>query len=87
MMSIPPVCSMCKVFLRCHKNGRAVETFSGADEPYQIWHGDEWVCPECGWKVVVGWGHQPISDFGTDEHYATVKAYEQEHDNLIQVRR
>jgi hypothetical protein len=89
MMMIPPVCSGCAVFMRCHKNGRKVEILSGDDfeQPYQIWSGDEWLCEKCGAKIVVGWGMQPRAEFGIHKDYEPLKAYEQDEMNLIQVRR
>ena len=89
MMMIPPVCSECKTFMRCHKNGRKVEILSGSgfDEPYQIWSGDEWECPSCKVKIVVGWGHKPMAEFGLHEYYDALKRVEQIEHNLIQVRR
>lgn len=33
-------------------------------EPYKLWNGDLWKCPDCGHLIIVGCGHQPVS-----EHY------------------
>ena len=32
--------------------------------PYKVWSGDLWACPDCGARIVVGTGRNPIS-----EHY------------------
>jgi hypothetical protein len=45
------VCSACKVTLRCVKNEKVVR-FGGAE----IKWGDEYQCPGCGIKVILGFG-------------------------------
>ena len=36
----------------------------GSWVPYKLWIGDEWGCPDCGAKIIVGVPSEPIS-----EHY------------------
>lgn len=33
-------------------------------EPYKLWVGDKWQCPDCGHEIVVGFASNPVS-----EHY------------------
>ena len=56
-----PVCVCCRKEMRCSKNGRAVLTTTDGN-PYQLWEGDEYECRECGHRVVVGFGLQPIAE-------------------------
>lgn len=58
-----PVCVRCCLEMQLERNGHVVELMAGK-EPYQLWHGDRFRCPECLSKVVTGFGHAPLS-----EHY------------------
>ena len=78
-----PVCVTCHIFMRCHKNGRAVEVLSDG-EPYQIWHGDEWWCDECGAKIMVGFGREPLEE-AFQPGYAPLKQAELDYGNLVTV--
>lgn len=54
-----PVCSQCEVELRPHKNG--VEVVKHAEwGPIAVFEADEWQCPNCHYKVIVGFGQGPI---------------------------
>ena len=75
-----PVCVACKCFYQAERNGyrflegmpiggphddnirghRAPELW----EPYKLWNGDLWKCPDCGHLIIVGCGQQPMA-----EHY------------------
>lgn len=61
-----PVCSPCEVEMRPFKNGVVVVDYS-ARGPYLLWEADEWACPKCKHKVVVGFGESPIAREGGDE--------------------
>lgn len=43
------------------KNGRAVELLASG-KPYQVWEGDEWLCPACRRSVVIGFGLRPVAE-------------------------
>jgi hypothetical protein len=70
-----PVCVPCERFFRPAKNGFAfVEgkpTSNGAKpgkaepehwQPYKLWMGDRWECPDCGASIIVGFAQHPISE-------------------------
>ena len=63
-----PVCVPCQRFFRPSHNGVTWEELrqDGGDRlaPYRLWMGDEWACPECGTRIIVGHGAVPIA-----EHY------------------
>lgn len=76
-MSLKPVCVLCQRFFRPYKNGfNFIEGMpNGNDvqpglaepekwEPYKLWQGDQWECPDCHASIIVGVGSRPIS-----EHY------------------
>lgn len=88
-MSLQPLCVRCKRFMRCHKNGRAVEILSGEalNQPYQLWSGDEWRCEECGITIVAGFGHGPVAEAGLHAYYPDLVTFEAGQNNLIHVRR
>lgn len=49
-------------------------------EPYKVWSGDLWTCPDCGASVVVGIGRGPLS-----EHYQGEFAEIRQHTNARQL--
>lgn len=49
-----PVCVLCQVEMRCSKNGRVVKSESHGEVGY--FRGDEYACPKCGLRVIVGFG-------------------------------
>jgi len=59
-----PVCAECSVEMRCSKNGRVVKSQGHGD--YGYFHGDEYTCPGCKHRVVVGFGHPCHDDLVTD---------------------
>lgn len=72
-----PICVPCKRFYRAKKNGfyflEGMPKFSGAApgnaepqnwEPYKLWCGDLWECPDCGAQIINGTGHDRVA-----EHY------------------
>ena len=72
-----PICVPCQRFFRIAKTGffftemmpkgnTARPGLKSPEQwqPYKVWIGDKWACPDCGAEIVVGIGHQPIA-----EHY------------------
>lgn len=73
-----PVCVPCHRFMRPARNGirfvegrpcpgsHALPGLREPDswEPYKLWMGDLWQCPDCKAQIIVGVGRLPIS-----EHY------------------
>ena len=51
-----PVCVSCATQMRCAKNGYVVE-FEGSEQQHS---GDMYYCPDCGLKVVVDFGREPL---------------------------
>ena len=69
-----PICVACQRFYRPTKTGirftegmpKSVGTGAGKREPdqwqpYKLWMGDEWTCPDCNAVIIVGTGHDPVS--------------------------
>jgi hypothetical protein len=72
-----PICVPCQRFYRPKKNGFAfiegMPIGNGVEpglrqpeswEPYKLWRGDLWHCPDCGAEIIVGVAPSPMS-----EHY------------------
>lgn len=60
-MPPPYVCVQCNKQMICFKTGaKVLETFNQG-QPFQLWDADVFACPECGNKVVVGFGRNPLS--------------------------
>jgi len=59
-MNHRPVCSKCEIELRPIKNGVQVVEHS-VNGPYKIWDADEWECPECRARIVMGFGANPLA--------------------------
>lgn len=62
-MNHRPVCSTCETEMRASTNGVGVVDYSSFG-PYKVWEADEYECPKCSIKVVVGFAEQPVY-----EHY------------------
>lgn len=70
-----PICVPCQRFYRPEKNGEYfIEGYPvGPDraepglaepekwQPYKLWCGDRWKCPDCGSVIIVGCGLEPVS--------------------------
>ena len=76
---LKPICIKCERFFRPKKNGvYFVEGMPIEDgalagkaepdkwQPYKLWSGDSWECPDCHAEVIVGVGFNPVA-----EHYQT----------------
>lgn len=71
--------------MRCKKNSRALEVLSGG-QPYELWSGDQFQCPQCGASVLIQFGREPMADAGVDpDRYAVMKRYELQQQNLVTV--
>ena len=57
--------------MRCAKTGVDVELMMAAEAPYQIWSGDVFECPGCGFRVVSGFGGKPVAEHFQTQRYAT----------------
>ncbi len=56
------VCLPCGRFMRIEKNGVTVEEQTEDGEPYKLWDGDKYRCPECGYEIVSGFGREPLAE-------------------------
>ena len=69
-----PICVKCQRFYRPKKNGlffiegmpRVSPALPGLREPanwqpYKIWSGDVWECPDCHAEIIVGTGREPVA--------------------------
>jgi hypothetical protein len=36
-------------------------------QPYKVWFGDLWRCPDCGAEVITGTGYQPMAERHHDD--------------------
>jgi len=54
--TLRPICVPCRLEMRCVKNNRVVADPAAASGPSTYWLGDEYECPECRSRVVVGFG-------------------------------
>jgi hypothetical protein len=70
---LKPICLNCHRFFRSKKMGvyftEGMPTHNGAApglaepenwKPYKIWSADLWQCDGCGFKILAGFGLQPI---------------------------
>ena len=76
-MSAPfPICVKCRLEMRCKKNNRLVADPEAGGFPSSYWLGDEWECPECGSRIVTGFGKPMDTHPGSDYGEAVVFDYE-----------
>ena len=83
-----PICVPCQRFFRPKKNG--VEFVEGMPkenrapagrkapelwQPYKLWQGDEWECPDCRALIIVGTGRQPIRERHHDDFEFAVNQF------------
>lgn len=78
-----PICVPCQRFMHPKKNGFAfIEGMPkpgcsqsdivgvrspGSWQPYKVWSGDLWDCPDCGAEVIVGCGLRPLAEHYQDD--------------------
>jgi len=60
------ICFTCKVPMKIHKNGIAMEMYSDINTPYYKISGDAYECPSCLHTIVSGFG-KPCMTF--DKRY------------------
>ena len=66
-MNHRPICSACEVEMRPVKNDIVVIDYAhDPPQPYQLWSADEWGCPKCPNRIVVGFGAGPIKEYFQD---------------------
>jgi len=44
-------------------------------QPYKLWRGDLWACPECGHETIVGVAYEPLSEHYKRDFADAVAAY------------
>lgn len=55
------LCVKCKKELRCKKNEVIVRETRGYSGNFcALWYGDLWECPVCHFKIIAGFGANPI---------------------------
>ena len=59
-MLVRPVCAECAVEMHCSKNDRKYQTRPGHVDT-RIWAGDEYTCPQCQARIIIGWGTKPVA--------------------------
>lgn len=72
-----PVCVLCERFMRPKRNGMSFIEGMPADgeqnpapglreparwQPYKLWNGDCWACPDCGATIIVGFAQRPAAE-------------------------
>jgi len=54
--TLTPICVKCRLEMRCVKNNRLVADPEADGFPSTYWLGDEYECPDCGCRIVTGFG-------------------------------
>jgi hypothetical protein len=70
MPQLTPICAKCRVAMRRMQNDRPVRDPEAGGFPSTYWFGDEWECPGCGARIVIGFG-RPLTEAefrGTGAH-------------------
>lgn len=62
-----PVCVQCSVDMRPEKNGVYFIEDDGEGNAYKLWATDKWKCPECGVRVLIGFGKAAFSNAFEDD--------------------
>ena len=63
-----PICSVHSVEMRCNHNDHLAR-LDASFGPYEVWSGDEYICPIGKERVVVGFAQLPIAQhFESDFH-------------------
>ena len=77
MSRYPPVCSSCKREYRCALN-EVVVVRHGAGVPMQMVDADEWECPGCGHRIIIGFApvttHRIVNIDAFDQRLARIPA-------------
>ena len=83
-----PVCVPCERFYRPKKNGFAFTEGMPKEgnpraglaepdrwQPYKLWMGDLWECPDCGHQIISGVGHTPLAEHYEDNFSTRQKSF------------
>lgn len=76
MSGLCPICVPCRLEMRCVKNRRLVADPEVGGWPSTYWFGDEYQCPECGHRIVTGFG-VPIAE-KLDAHFGPILYFDYE---------
>lgn len=52
------VCMKCRIELRPYRNGVTAVSMTTCG-PYKVYRADEWHCPSCGWRGLLGFSITP----------------------------
>lgn len=55
------ICSECRIELRPDENGVYAVAMASFG-PSEVYQADQWKCPSCGWKGLLGFGRIPIAE-------------------------
>jgi DNA-directed RNA polymerase subunit RPC12/RpoP len=83
-MSRRPVCVVCEVEFRPVKNGVVVVEYASYG-PVSLTEADEFECPKCGHKIIVGFGRNPFRNHYEPGFQEVLDKHEA--DGLIRVNR
>jgi len=87
---VKPICVPCQRFYRIKKAGYAfIEGMPKAGthhvqagrkepenwEPYKLWFGDLWECPDCRAQIITGTGLNPMSEHYKPDFLEKMKRY------------
>lgn len=63
-MNTTPVCPTCQLGMKPETNGvMVIEVAYNPPTPYKIWNADEWKCPKCYQRVIVGFSAKATEIF------------------------
>lgn len=79
-----PVCVSCEVDMYPEKNGIGVLDMVDTD-PYKLWSADMWQCPRCSYQIIIGFGHNPVSEHYMPGFGDKVARY-REHEGVVPTR-
>lgn len=60
----------CGRFMHVEKNSVTVEEQLETGGPYKLWDADLYACPDCGVKVITGFGRSPMAEHYQPDYFA-----------------
>jgi len=76
-IEILPCCVDCKTSYLPFKNDIVVlETMDNKMQPYKLWCADLLKCPDCGSRIITGFGKKEISEHYKPDFYKLLDKYE-----------